>query len=449
MLHIEDETIKKLLLKGKFGFELESHRITMDGHLAHTAHPFPGDPHISRDFSEDQIEINTSPYDTAEEAIDAMEGYMAQVQEALCRKDRQECLWPFSNPPYIKNERDIRIAQYYGEERENTTYREFLSDRYGRYLMTYSGIHVNYSFADELLARNAEIDGVPYDRAYKDRFYVDLAEKAAAYGWVLVALMAASPVMDSSFFQQGVYDGTDFCGMASPRCSELGYWNQFSPMFDYTDLDAYVDKIQSYVDEEMLVAARELYYPIRIKPAGKYSLEALREQGVDHIEFRMYDLHPFSPLGLNLRDVKFAQLFLVWLASFRIERMSGGMQVQAVQNFKNAAHYDLDAAKVTVPGCICENEICGMPKRFSGSVRETAICILESMRAFFGEFSIEVRDNVEYQMDKMTDESKRYAVQVRREYGEGFVRRGLGLAQKRQRQLLRKVSREAEGKERG
>ena len=91
MLHIEDDTIKKLLLKGKFGFELESHRITMDGHLAHTAHPFPGDPHISRDFSEDQIEINTSPYDTAEEAIDAMEGYMAQVQEALCRKDRQEC----------------------------------------------------------------------------------------------------------------------------------------------------------------------------------------------------------------------------------------------------------------------------------------------------------------------------------------------------------------------
>ena len=89
-----------------------------------------------------------------------------------------------------------------------------------------------------------------------------------------------------------------------------------------------------------------------------------------------------------------------------------------------------------------------MPKHFSGSVRETAICILESMRAFFGEFSIEVRDNVEYQMDKMTDESKRYAVQVRREYGEGFVRRGLGLAQKRQRRLLWKVSREAEGKER-
>jgi glutamate--cysteine ligase len=151
----------------------------------------------------------------------------------------------------------------------------------------------------------------------------------------------------------------------------------------------------------------------------------------------MYDLHPFSRIGLNLKDVKFAQIFLIWLASFRIEHLSGGMQIQSVQNFKNAAHYDLDAAKVTVPGCACEAQICGSPVSYSGSVRETGISILEHMRAFFGDFPEEVRDNVEYQMDKLTDEDKRYAVQVRKAYGEYFVRRGLELARQRQMQILR------------
>jgi hypothetical protein len=59
------------------------------------------------------------------------------------------------------------------------------------------------------------------------------------------------------------------------------------------------------------------------------------------------------------------------------------------------------------------------------------------MRAFFSEYPEEVRDNVEYQMDKMTDEGKRYAVQVRKAYGEHFVRRGLEQARQRQIQILR------------
>lgn len=43
MLHIENENVRTRLLKGQFGIEKESLRITRDGYLAHTSHPFPKD----------------------------------------------------------------------------------------------------------------------------------------------------------------------------------------------------------------------------------------------------------------------------------------------------------------------------------------------------------------------------------------------------------------------
>ena len=57
--------------------------------------------------------------------------------------------------------------------------------------------------------------------------------------------------------------------MASVRCSELGYWNFFAPVFDYTNLTRYADSIQRYVDDGLIRYATELYYPIRLKPAGE------------------------------------------------------------------------------------------------------------------------------------------------------------------------------------
>ena len=70
----------------------------------------------------------------------------------------------------------------------------------------------------------------------------------AACVWILVAVTAASPILDSSFLEKGVYDRDIFTGMASVRCSEMGYWNEFAPIFDYSSVKAYADSIQKYVD---------------------------------------------------------------------------------------------------------------------------------------------------------------------------------------------------------
>lgn len=259
MLYANIPEVKELLLKGEFGLEKESLRIDEDGYMSHSPHPFPGDDHIVRDFCENQTEVNTSVFKSAQEAVEALGKYDAQIQKKLAELPHKEYLWPFSNPPYIRNEDDIPVAQFYGENASKTDYRYYLSDRYGRYKMTFSGIHVNFSFDEELLKRSFKYSEETDFEAYKDQLYVNLAKKMAVYGWILVAVTAASPLLDVSYVEKGRQGVEVFNGMGSVRCSETGYWNYFTPIFDYTNIKAYADSIQSYVDEGLLGYTPELY----------------------------------------------------------------------------------------------------------------------------------------------------------------------------------------------
>lgn len=420
MLHAERPKVRALLLKGNFGLEKESLRVDEEGFLSHTSHPFPNDDHIVRDFCENQTEINTSVTHSAAEAVQALIRYDCQIQRVLKGLPQREYLWPFSNPPYIRNEADIPVARFFGEQAGKTEYREYLSDRYGRYKMAFSGIHVNYSFDETLLREDFAFSAETDFDTYRNQLYVVLAEKAAAYGWLLVAVTAASPLLDSSFVEKGKFGSDTFNGLASTRCSELGYWNYFAPVFDYSNIRAYADSIQRYVDEGLLRFPTELYYPVRLKPRGVNNLNTLREQGVDHIELRMFDLNPLVPGGIDERDLAFAQLFLVWLASTPREPLSTKAQVQAVQNFKNAAHYDLKTVKIVPP----DGEVT--------SVANAALKVLDRMAEFYEGFPDSVGKVLAFEREKFVDADNRYAWKIRRAFDGGFVKKGMALARQRQ-----------------
>ena len=49
----------KYIPGGTFGLERETLRVTSEGNISHTLHPFPDDMHIVKDFCENQTEINT------------------------------------------------------------------------------------------------------------------------------------------------------------------------------------------------------------------------------------------------------------------------------------------------------------------------------------------------------------------------------------------------------
>lgn len=429
MLHIVSKYVREHLFDGYFGLELESLRVLGNARLSHTLHPFPDDPHVVKDFSESQTEINTGVHESAQGALEELKGHERRIVERLQQLPEREYLWMFSNPPYIRDEDDVRVAVFTGEDAYRGTYREYLSGKYGRYKMTFSGIHVNYSFSEELLRADYEYECAAEGgseiltyREYKDRLYMDLAQSLAMNGWILVAVTAASPVLDSSFVEKGAFGRDVFSGMGSVRCSELGYWNVFPPVFDYSSLSSYADSMRSYVEKGLLQAPSELYYPIRLKPAGKNNLDSLVENGVNHIELRMFDLNPLTEAGADLRDLQFAQLLILWLACRPQELLTEKDQVKAVQNFKAAAHYDLKTVKIVTPDCR------------DYYVADEARKLIQSMREFYhavggGSGADEVLD---FEDAKFVDGDNRYAWKVRREYGEHYVEKAMELAKERQ-----------------
>ena len=495
MLHIEDEQVRLHLLQGNFGLEKESLRVTGEGRMAHTPHPFPGDKYIVRDFCENQTEINTGVHQSAAGAVEELRFHHQRIIDTLQALPEKEYLWPSSNPPYIRDEEDIPIAQFTGAQAAKTDYRNYLSDKYGRYKMTFSGIHVNYSFSDDLLradwaaaqrvgssvtsapagpdsaAACSEIPAsaavpeststpssggvspAPEDFAsHRSRLYLDLAQALVSCGWILTAVTAASPVLGSSYFEKGGIAGVDapvithrdvFTGMASVRSSELGYWNAFAPIFDYRNERTYADSIEMYVRRGFIQAASELYYPIRLKPPGENTLENLRRGGVNHIELRMFDLNPLDPAGLDKRDVIFAQLLIIYLACTPHRPLTDGDQVQAVQNYKSAARYDLKTVKIVTP----EGE--------SVPAADEAARLLDAMRTFFralpegkpfhapcpdfpegGNEGMSTIDKIEeildFEYEKIVHPAKRYAWQIRAGLRASHAEDMLALAKERQ-----------------
>lgn len=424
MLHLEDLHIRKHILDGMFGLEKESLRVLEDGTFSHTRQPFEDSDFIVRDFCENQTEINTKVHGTAEAAVQELQEYYRIIQRAIYDLPVREYMWPFSNPPYIRNENDIPVAAFGGQEQFKTVYRDYLSDKYGRYRMTFSGIHVNFSFSEELLQYSFRLDGGNSFQSYKDALYLKLAGSLAVYGWILTAVTAASPLLDSSFVEKGVCGNDVFMGLASVRCSELGYWNDFAPVFDYQSIESYADSIEKYVFQGLLKAPSELYYPVRLKPAGENNLENLRKNGVNHIELRMFDLNPLCEEGLEEKDVLFAQLLMIWLLYRPEEELSVKHQVHAVQNFKNAAHYDLKTVKISLP----DGKIC--------SVAQAAINIIDEMKNFFEEIQADVQEILDFQYQKFEDADNRYAWKIRKQFQGGFVRKGMKLAKKRQEECV-------------
>lgn len=419
MLHIEKEAVRAQIFDGNFGLEKESLRILENGKLSHSPHPFPDDEHIVRDFCENQTEINTSVHTSIKGALDELTFHTERIQKKLQTLSQREYLWPFSNPPYIENEQDIPVAVFEGVQVSKTAYRDYLSEKYGRYKMTFSGIHVNYSFSEELLKADFSLQETTDYTDYKNQLYLDLAKGLAVYGWILVAVTAASPILDSSFVEKGVYDRDVFTGMASVRCSEMGYWNQFAPLFDYESIASYADSIQKYVDNGLLKTASELYYPIRLKPKGENNLDTLRESGVNHIELRMYDLNPLTEAGVEEKDILFAQLLMIWLVSTPAQPFTEKDQIQAVQNFKNAAHYDLKTVKIVLPNG--ENR----------SVAKAALHVIDQMKKFYRSLDLPVQDILDFEQAKFTEAENRYAWKIRARFQDGYVKKALKFVKER------------------
>ncbi|MGN0315017.1 MAG: hypothetical protein ACI4EG_09550 [Fusicatenibacter sp.] len=95
-----------------------------------------------------------------------------------------------------------------------------------------------------------------------------------------------------------------------------------------------------------------------------------------------------------------------------------------MQNFKSAAHYDLKTVKIVVPN----KEVY--------SVADAGRKVIGFMREFYQDFPGEIQEVLDFEDAKFEDPENRYAWKIRRQYAEGFLSKGLQLAEQRQQEAL-------------
>lgn len=138
------------------------------------------------------------------------------------------------------------------------------------------------------------------------------------------------------------------------------------------------------------------------------------------IELRMFDLNPFSDVLVDARDLHFAHLLLVWLMSDNYPTLSENNQVQTVQNYKNAARYDLKTVKIM----FSDGKVL--------SVVDESFALINKMKEFYSDYPKWIMDILEYEENKFINPEERYAWKVRNQYGQEYVKKGLVLAKELQ-----------------
>ena len=396
LFDLNDKNIQKHLSEAEFGIERESLRISSGGRLAQTKHPFGDHRNIDRDFCENQAELIGDVFTTPEQLNAQLNALLDEVGAAL--EKNGELLWPFSNPPKFESENEIPVADFQGSQRSKSLYRYYLAEKYGKKKMLFSGIHLNLSFSEALLRAGFEQSSEENFSQYKNDLYLKLSARLTQYAWLVVFLTAASPVSDTSI-------GVESNLYSSIRCSEHGYWNTFTPILDYSSLPQYILSIARYIESGDLKAASELYYPVRLKPRGANSLEALLQNGVNHLELRVLDVNPLSRSGIFVEDIRFIHLLLLYLASLPEQGFDAEAQTRAIKDIKSAAVF-------------------GNPE-----IRLRAEKALGEIESFVKIFLPDHLPAVRYQLDKLSKGCS-YAEIVSKRFTEGYMKKGIALAGK-------------------
>lgn len=334
------------------GIEKESLRVTADGQISTQTHPAAlgsalTHPHITTDFSEALLEFITPPSSSIADSLATLD----DIHRFTYQHIGEELLWVHSMPCMLGQDNDIPVGQYGTSNigRMKTIYRQGLGHRYGRLMQTIAGIHYNWSLPEEswtLLKADAGYSGSMQD--YKTERYLGLIRNFRRYFWLLLYLFGAAPAVCRSFVrnrnhQLQVFDSDDHSlhmpKATSLRMGDLGYQSnaQKSLTVCYNQLDTYVETLRAALttpyepyekvglknaagDYQQLSTAllqieNEFYStirPKRVTQSGEVALRALWERGIEYIEVRCIDLNPYSPVGIDARQIHFLDTFLLF-----------------------------------------------------------------------------------------------------------------------------------------
>lgn len=337
-----------LLAGTRRGIEKESLRVTGDGYISRRPHPAGlgsalTNRYITTDFSEALLEFITPPLTDCWGAVQ----FLCDLHQYTGAHLDDELLWPMSMPCMIRSEADIPIADYGTSNvgRMKTLYRKGLSARYGRYMQAISGIHYNYSLPESFWPRYQDVEkasGALQD--FRSSHYLGLVRNVRRLDWFLLYLLGASPAVCKSFLagrdtDLGEFDAGTYYGVhaTSLRMSDIGYQNvqQARLRVSANSLDEYIRDLNQAIrtpspawrvfdgdggdgrqqlNANMLQIENEFYStirPKRVARSGERPTMALSRGGIEYVELRALDVSPFDPVGINQRQARFLEVFLL------------------------------------------------------------------------------------------------------------------------------------------
>jgi len=309
---IKQHHLELLFQQGTFGIEKESQRVHSDGSIVTSSHPKAfGNrrfhPYIQTDFAESQLELVTPPMKKLEDTL----RWLSAIHEVTLRTlPEDEFIFPFSMPAGLPPEEHIKVAQL--DNHEDVAYREHLVQSYGKYKQMVSGIHYNFQIDPKFIealfhAQNETQSAVDF----QNDFYLKIAKNFLRYQWILLYLFSATPTVEEKYFR-GNSPLKSHQYVRSLRSGKYGYVNDPKIHVSYDSLQEYVETLEHWVKSGDLIAEKEFYSSVRLRGAKK--ARDLLEKGIQYLEFRLFDLNPFAPYGMELADAKFIHYFILLMA---------------------------------------------------------------------------------------------------------------------------------------
>ena len=143
---------------------------------------------------------------------------------------------------------------------------------------------------------------------FKTELYLKTARNFLRYRWMITYLFGASPMSEKNYF---INESHPQEPVRSIRNSALGYTNHPNVKVSYASMKQYLADIERMIEEGKLSEEKEFYTPLRFR--GGKKVADLAKTGVRYIELRNIDLNPYARLGINPEQVRFLQLFLMYM----------------------------------------------------------------------------------------------------------------------------------------
>ena len=434
------------LMKGNYGIEREALRVYKDGNLAQSSHPGSfgsknENPYITTDFAECQMEMITPPLNTPQELYD----FTNALYDISVSEINDEYLWPQSMPSIVPDDNEINIAEYDDNEKGNSAYeyRKNLIKKYGGKRQLICGIHYNFSFDENIIKKvydyhknkkmlfseNINISDEISDMSYKDfknAMYLKIARNYLRYRWLIVYLLGASGSVHKSYgcrccmniSREIAKDSFTNDGAVSYRNSNCGYRNKVELLPDYSSVKNYIESLKSFIDDKLIDSHKELYSAVRLKPKNVDDfMDSLLNDGIKYLEYRSVDINPFEKGGISLEDLRFLQIFNIYLL-VKEESNYKNWQNEAAENQNNIAKYGLDNIDLIKDGQKISRE-------------NWSLEILQEIKNMCEVFEIDENELIDNMICKVRDSSLTYTYRILEMVkSEGYIAAHIKLAEK-------------------